>query len=42
MVKVSPLAVVEKGAELDEGVVVEPFAFIGSGVSCLAVGVAEV
>jgi len=32
MVKVSPLAVVEKGAELDEGVVVEPFAFIGSGV----------
>ncbi|WP_457678870.1 acyl-ACP--UDP-N-acetylglucosamine O-acyltransferase [Thermovibrio sp.] len=32
MVKVSPLAVVEKGAELDEGVVVEPFAYVGSKV----------
>ena len=32
MVKVHPLAVVEKGAELDEGVVVEPFAYIGSNV----------
>ncbi|SMP05463.1 acyl-[acyl-carrier-protein]--UDP-N-acetylglucosamine O-acyltransferase [Desulfurobacterium pacificum] len=32
MVKVSPLAVVEKGAELDEGVVIEPFAYIGSKV----------
>ncbi len=32
MVKVSPLAVVEKGAELDDGVVVEPFAFVGPKV----------
>ncbi len=32
MVKVSPLAVVEKGAELDEGVIVEPFAFVGPKV----------
>jgi len=31
-VKVSPMAVVEKGAELDDGVVVEPFAFVGSKV----------
>ncbi len=32
MVNISPLAVVEKGAELEEGVIVEPFAFIGSKV----------
>ncbi len=32
MAKVSPLAVVEKGAELDENVVVEPFAYVGSKV----------
>ena len=32
MVNVHPLAVVEKGAELDEGVVVEPFAYVGSRV----------
>lgn len=32
MAKVHPLAVVKEGAELDEGVVVEPFAFIGSKV----------
>ena len=32
MVKVSPLAVVEKGAELEDGVIVEPFAFIGPKV----------
>ncbi len=32
MVEIHPLAVVEKGAELDEGVVVEPFAYVGSGV----------
>ncbi|WP_456342491.1 acyl-ACP--UDP-N-acetylglucosamine O-acyltransferase [Thermovibrio sp.] len=31
-VKISPLAVVEKGAELDEGVVVEPFAYVGPKV----------
>ncbi len=32
MVKVHPLAVVERGAELDEGVVVEPFAYVGEEV----------
>ncbi len=32
MTKVSPLAVVKKGAELDENVVVEPFAYVGSKV----------
>ena len=32
MVNVHPLAVVEKGAELDDGVVVEPFAYVGSRV----------
>ena len=31
MAEIHPLAVVEPGAELDEGVVVEPFAFVGSG-----------
>jgi len=32
MVKIHPTAVVEKGAELDEGVVVEAFSYIGSNV----------
>ena len=32
MVQIHPLAVVEKGAELDDGVVVEPFAYVGSRV----------
>ncbi|ADU96590.1 acyl-ACP--UDP-N-acetylglucosamine O-acyltransferase [Thermovibrio ammonificans] len=32
MAQVHPLAVVEKGAELDEGVIVEPFAYIGPRV----------
>ncbi len=31
-VKISSLAVVEKGAQLDEGVVVEPFAYVGPKV----------
>jgi len=32
MVKIHPTAVVEKGAELDEGVIVDAFSYIGSNV----------